>query len=259
MNPFSTPQINWQGSGSQLGNGGMWGQAGMNMANQAMGRQAATSPWANDQVALGEALRRQMSGQDSISREQLRQDAGRNISMQQALAASAGPQNAAMAQRMASQNQGRINQGLAGQAAMAGIAERNAATNAYGNLTGMARGQDMQNFYQNRQGNDAMWQGAMGLGLGAAGQNLQAQTQQDQMRLQQAMAQASMPSANQQLAGAVLGGAQMYSQLWPSTPAAAAAPAGSNSSALFSNPNYATQGGYGSMGGAYMLPRPSGG
>lgn len=223
VNPFSQGQVNFQGSNAQLGSGGQWGQAGMAQANRS-GAQG-NSAWSGDQRFLADHLRGQMSGQNSLSVEQLRQDSGRNIAMQQALAASAGPQNAAMAQRMASQNAGRINQGMAGQAAMAGIAERNAAAQALGGLAGQARGQDMSQQFGAQQLDDARWQSGMGLGLNAAQSNLGAQTAQDQMRLQQALAQAQMPSANQQLAGAVLGGAQTYAQLFPGTPATAAPPA----------------------------------
>lgn len=206
-NPIqSDPKLNFQAQDRSLGNGGMWGQSGYSMAADASRRQASSSPWEAQQMALGQALARQMSGQDSISREQLRQDAGRNISMQQAMAASAGPQNAAMAQRMASQNAGRINQGLAGQTAMAGIMERNAAANAMGQLSGQARGQDMLNFYQNRNANDAMWGNSMNLGFNAANANLNAQVEADRMRLEQAKADAQRKSAADKTVAAAIGG-----------------------------------------------------
>jgi hypothetical protein len=196
-----------------LGSGGQWGSDARNMAAAAGRRDAPTSAWEQDQRGLAGYLQGQMSGQNSLSREQLRQDTGRNMAMQQALAASANPQNAAMAQRMASQNAGRINQGMAGQAAMAGIAERNAAANAYGGLAGQARGQDMQGYFQQQGANDAMWLGSMGLGLGASQSQLSADTQYEALKQQQALAQANMPGSRDKLIGTVLGGASAISAM----------------------------------------------
>lgn len=188
----------------QLG-GGNWAQMGQSRAAQVGGRRAPVSPWGQDQRYLADALRGQMTGQNSIAQMQLRQNADRNISQQQALAASASPQMAAMASRMAAQNAGRVNQGLAGQAAMAGLAERMAAMQAYGQLAGQARGQDLQSALQQQQLNDQAWQQAMNLGLTGATTQLGANMGYDAARLGQQRAEAAQPSMWEKFAGAGLG------------------------------------------------------
>ncbi len=85
-----------------------------------------------------EALKRRMSGQDSLSREQLRQGLQQQLAQQRSMAAGANPANAAMAARTAAMNMGRASSGMSGQAAMAGLAERRDAENQ---LTGMIMGQ----------------------------------------------------------------------------------------------------------------------
>ena len=84
------------------------------------------------------------NGQNSVSAEQLRQGLQSNLANQQSMAASASPNNAAMAARNAAQNMGRLGYGMAGQQAVAGLAERNQAMSQYGNLLGTLRGQDLQ-------------------------------------------------------------------------------------------------------------------
>jgi hypothetical protein len=107
--------------------------------------------------ALRDQLRRYASGEDSLSAEQLRQGLQQQQSMQQSMAASARPANAAMAARTAAIQAGRNSSGMAGNAAMAGIAERQAATQSLGNMiigergnelnaTNTARGQAMGGF-----------------------------------------------------------------------------------------------------------------
>lgn len=88
-------------------------------------------------------LGRIMRGEQSLSAEQLRQAAEQNMAQQQAMAQS-GRGNPALAARMAAQNTASINQGLAGQQAMAGIAERQAAAQGLGGLLGQARDQDLR-------------------------------------------------------------------------------------------------------------------
>lgn len=84
------------------------------------------------------------SGRDSLATEGLRQGLQQQLAMQRSAVAGAAPQNAAMAARVAANNMGRASSGMAGNAAMAGIAERNAATQALGQgILGM-RGQDVQ-------------------------------------------------------------------------------------------------------------------
>jgi hypothetical protein len=105
--------------------------------------QAADSNFRNQQRSVMDKLNAVMGGQDSFSREQLRQNADANIAQQRSLAATARPSNSAMMARVASQNIGNLNQGLAGQQALAGIAERLGAANALGGLSSTARGQDI--------------------------------------------------------------------------------------------------------------------
>jgi hypothetical protein len=93
----------------------------------------------DENVALLQALAR---GEQSFSAEQLRQAAQANVRQQMAMAAS-GRGNPASAARTAAQNASGINTGLAGQQALAGIAERNAATGQLGGLLLGARGQDL--------------------------------------------------------------------------------------------------------------------
>lgn len=96
-------------------------------------------------------LRGLASGQNSVSAEQLRQGLGQNLAAQRSYAAGASPQNAAMAARTGAMNMGRLGYGMAGQQAIAGLAERNQAQN---NLTGAiqgARGQDLQAALGSRQ------------------------------------------------------------------------------------------------------------
>jgi hypothetical protein len=91
-----------------------------------------------------EALRRLAQGHDSLSSEQLRQGLQQNMSAQRSMAASASPQNGPMAALMAAQNMGRMGAGMSGQAAMAGIQERNAAQQQLGQMIMQQRGQDQQ-------------------------------------------------------------------------------------------------------------------
>lgn len=101
----------------------------------------------NDMTEEGRATRdylgRLMRGQDSVSAEQLRQALQQNLAAQRSFASSASPQNAAMAARTAATGMGRAASGLAGQQALAGIAERNAAATALGGMQTAFRGQDV--------------------------------------------------------------------------------------------------------------------
>lgn len=121
----------------------LYGQAG------AAGRFADQTQGSFGQLGLqGQAniggLQRIASGQDSVSAEQLRQALGRNQAAQMSMAAGAAPQNAASAARTAAIQMGRQGMGLAGQQAVAGLAERNAAQSQLtGAIQGM-RGQDLQ-------------------------------------------------------------------------------------------------------------------
>lgn len=103
-------------------------------------------PFRSQQTTLANALQRQMKGQDSLSRTQLRQDVGRLQAQQQSMAAGAAPGQSALASRLAMQGAGQIGAGMAGNAALAGIAERQAASQALGNVLQGARGQDISSY-----------------------------------------------------------------------------------------------------------------
>lgn len=98
-----------------------------------------------------EILRRQAMGQDSVTREMLRQGLQQNLSAQRSMAAGASPNNAAMAARTAAMQMGRLGAGMSGQAALAGMQERQAATKAWMDAVNAARQQEMQVALGSRQ------------------------------------------------------------------------------------------------------------
>ena len=67
-----------------------------------------------------------MRGDNSLAKEQFRQMLGQTTGQLRSQAAAASPQNAGMAALQASNNLGRTGAAMSGNAAMAGIAERNA-------------------------------------------------------------------------------------------------------------------------------------
>jgi len=77
--------------------------------------------------ALNAQLRGQTMGQNLVSTEQLRQGLQQNVAAQQSMAASAAPQNQAMAQRTAMIQGARAASGMSGQAALAALQERDLA------------------------------------------------------------------------------------------------------------------------------------
>jgi hypothetical protein len=83
------------------------------------------------------------SGKNSVSAEQLRQGLQQQLAQQRSMAASADPNNAAMAARNAAMNMGQASYGMAGQQAAAGLQERNQANEALAGLNLGARGQDV--------------------------------------------------------------------------------------------------------------------
>jgi hypothetical protein len=89
-------------------------------------------------------LQAQARGENSVSALQLKQAQQGNLASQRSMAASASPNNSAMAARTAANNMNRQNYGLAGQQAVAGLQERNQAQQNYANMLGGARGQDVQ-------------------------------------------------------------------------------------------------------------------
>lgn len=115
-------------------------QAAGQFANQAQGNYGQMTG------QLGGALdyyRGQMQGQNSVAAEQLRQGLAQNLAAQQSMAASASPNNSAMAARTAAMNMGRLGYGMSGQQALAGLQERNQAAQNYGQLGLGMRGQDV--------------------------------------------------------------------------------------------------------------------
>lgn len=96
-------------------------------------------------------LRRVAGGQESLSREQLRQGMQQATSQQRSMAAGAAPQNQAMAARQAMMNTGRAQMAMSGQAATAGIQERAAAQQALAQMLLQQRAQDVQVALGSRQ------------------------------------------------------------------------------------------------------------
>lgn len=109
-------------------------------------------------------LRDIATGKESVSAMQLAQANQQNQAQQQSMAAGARPGNAAMAARSAAMNAGRQSAGLAGQQAIAGIQERQAAQSALSRALLGERGQDV-GAVNAGYGNAA---GAYGSALGAA-------------------------------------------------------------------------------------------
>lgn len=176
---------------------------------------ANNSSFRGYQDSLAQRLSNQVNGQDSLSRLQLRDSTDQNLAQQRSLAASATPGNQAMAQRLAGQNAGQINQGFGAQAAQLGIQERNAAANALAGLSQGARQQDLQNNWANQ--NAAMQQRGlndqMSLGMGQlanqnAGQQLQGSMGYEQnqtTRRGQDLAVPPTPTNGEKLLGAAAG------------------------------------------------------
>jgi hypothetical protein len=128
-----------------------------------LNNQGGMSSWFADQGQQGyqqmgaeasqarDYLRGLASGQNSVSAEQLRQGLGQNMAAQRSMAASASPQNAAMAARTAAIQTGRLGAGMSGQAALAGLQERQAAQKQLNDSILQARQQDQQVALGSRQ------------------------------------------------------------------------------------------------------------
>ncbi len=142
-NPFMqwAQQIRERGA---TGNKAQLQQASAAAGNFAGQGEAGYGGMTNELAQDRAALRALASGQNSLAAEQLRQGLGQQQAAQQSMAASASPQNAAMAARTAMNNMNRNAYGMAGNAAMAGIAERNAATQALAQMNLGQRGQDIE-------------------------------------------------------------------------------------------------------------------
>lgn len=102
--------------------------------------------------ALRQMLADQAAGRGpSLASEQLRQGLQSNVAAQRSMAASAAPQNAAMAARQAALNAGRLGMGMSGQAAAARIQEQEAARRQLAEMLLQQRQQDMQGALGSRQ------------------------------------------------------------------------------------------------------------
>ena len=128
----SNPFRNAQGNNAAQGNA---------FGNAAAGQYGANQAGINQSIA---ALQAQANGQNSVSAMQLAQGQQANLAAQQSMAASANPQNAAMAARNAAYNMNSSNYGLSGQQAVAGLQERNQAQSALGQLQLGQSGQNLQ-------------------------------------------------------------------------------------------------------------------
>lgn len=91
-------------------------------------------------------LQEQAQGAYSVSAEQLRQALQQQFAQQRSAAASANPQNSAMAGLMAARNMNTAGTALAGNQAVAGLQERNQANQALAQLNLGQRGQDLSGF-----------------------------------------------------------------------------------------------------------------
>jgi predicted DNA-binding WGR domain protein len=100
---------------------------------------------------LRQMLAAQARGENSVVEQQLRQGLQSNVAAQRSMAASASPQNAAMAARQAAINAGRMGMGLSGQAATARIQEQQAAQKTLGELLMAQRAQELQAALGSRQ------------------------------------------------------------------------------------------------------------
>ncbi len=184
------------------GSGGIFGRMGDAVANPGVGTEAdmkkrriAAATSAEDFANQGQAgygnmtgeldKQRQffndmMMGRNSVATEQLRQGLQQQQAMQQSMAAGASPQNAAMAARTAAMQMGRNSMGMAGQAALAQLQERQMAADQLSKLNLGQRDQDINVGLGSRKNQlDALgtekpkgpsdWQKIAGAGAMAAG------------------------------------------------------------------------------------------
>lgn len=114
-------------------------------AGVAFGQKSQAAFQGNDQANI-DALRQQLNRQSTgspIATEQLRQGLATNIAQQQAQAASASPQNQAMATRIAMNNTAKLGYGMSGQASMAGLQQQQMAQQQLAQLALQQRQQDL--------------------------------------------------------------------------------------------------------------------
>lgn len=157
------------------------GEAGMGFAGQTQQNYNAMTGRLDG--ALND-LQAVAQGRNSIAGEQLRQGMQQGQAAQMSMAAAASPQNAGMAARNAANNMARLSYGLSGQQALAGMQERQQAQQAYAQMLGQARGQDLQATL-----------GGYNTGLGAYSSGLNGQ---------------QSPSFGSQAMGAIAGGAGFF-------------------------------------------------
>jgi hypothetical protein len=136
-------------------------------------------------------LRGQVRGQNSVSAEQLRQALAQQQGQQMSMAAGARPGSAPMAARTAMMNMSRQGSAMAGNQAMAGIAERNAAAQNLAQINQAQRGQDIN------------------VALGARQNALGGYQALENARTQRYMADMGVPSTGERLLGAGAGIAGM--------------------------------------------------
>ncbi len=106
--------------------------------------QAGYAQMGAESAASRDFLRQQASGQHSVSAEQLRQGLQQNLASQRSMAASASPNNSAMASRTAAIQGNRAAYGMSGQQAQAGLVERQNAQAALSDMILKQRQQDAQ-------------------------------------------------------------------------------------------------------------------
>jgi hypothetical protein len=127
-------------------------------------------------------LRDLASGRNSVSSEQLRQGLDQNLAAQRSMAASASPAEQAMAARTAMIQSGRLGAGMSGQAALAGLQERQGAMQQLSGLDLQQRQQD-SNVALGSRGNAISAYGGAGSAYGQVAGNTGMNT--DEARLKQ--------------------------------------------------------------------------
>lgn len=104
-----------------------------------------------ESAAARQHLADQASGKVSLSGEQLRQALQQNVNAQRSMAAGASPGSAPMAARAAANNAASLGYGMAGQAATAGIQEREAAARALNDALAQQRQMELNAALGSRQ------------------------------------------------------------------------------------------------------------
>jgi hypothetical protein len=145
---------------------------------------AADSAFRGGQQDVSSYLGSLMRGENSVAALQGSRALGELIAAQRSMAAGAAGGNRAAAARIAAQNIGRIGADIAGRTLEAQLGERNAASQALGQVLGQARGQDLSlSQFNAGQGNQLgalqaqLAQGAYGQDAAAALQRALAQGQ----------------------------------------------------------------------------------